>query len=317
MTDNRRRTMPRLCKLAVAGALFWTTLAGTVPASADSPATLPSDSLVSALARQVALELVQGYPAELEKSVDAWIQSLSARQPFAAWKRASRHIEPLGPGTHGWLVTLRSNAKQPVGYLVVYAAEDGSYRLGEYGVGPQPLFDKASLSRSLVANGIISSHSSPYRAEKQYLHPFAAVWKVTVGGESYWFDAKTDEQLPLDDKSWERIREAFQGLSPEPDKAAAVSKLKLGEPFDPYERLPWLMNEAPFDADDDADFVARVGQGHPLRYVCEPFGDKMLYAIAVVGYAGWSGGRIDAALEMYGSRFVPLSTLRSYGLFYR
>ncbi|MCC3374337.1 hypothetical protein [Cohnella sp. REN36] len=255
--------------------------------------------------------------AALERHVAEWVGALAAEKPFAAWKKASPRIDTLGPGTHGWLVTLVADGRA-AGYLVVYAAEDGTYRLGEYGLGPQPLFDTGALRRALFANGWIdSTQSNEFQAVKHYAHAFAAAWEVRLPGQTVWLDAKTGEQLPLDAASWAEAAKA-SALSA-PFAAPATSKigaLKLNATFDPYERLPWLMDEAPFAA-DPAKLLQRLASKGHLRFVSEPFGDAMLYALPVTGYQRWADGRTDLALDMAGTRFIPLETLTKLGLFYR
>ncbi|CAM3802061.1 hypothetical protein COLU111180_08925 [Cohnella lubricantis] len=295
----------------------------------DSSGFVLSAAVLNAESASAASKPVAAPARELESAVNGWIAALSAQKPFAEWKQASPTIEALGPGTHGWLVTLRLAEGRPVGYLVVYAAEDGTYRLGEYGAGSQPLFDAAALGRSLVANGLISSSTPAFKAEKLYLHPFAAVWKVQANGQTYWLDAKTDEVLPLDDGQWDTLVQAAQASPPDPQQSISAKQdrqtkakiiaeaYRLNPPFDPFERLPWLMNEKPFSVKNEQSLLRWLEQDKQLRYVSEPFGDRMLYALAVIGYERWSNGRIDVALDNEGVRFVPLTALRAAGLFYK
>src|SRR5690606_18888293 len=88
----------------------------------------------------------------VERHVRAWIAQLSAVRPFDAWKQVTTSIQPLGPGTHSWLATLKSKDGQIVGYMVVHAAPDGTLHLGEYGIGPHPLFDAEALDKTLLEN---------------------------------------------------------------------------------------------------------------------------------------------------------------------
>jgi len=60
-----------------------------------------------------------------------------------------------------------------------------------------------------------------------------------------------------------------------------------------------------------------LDQGKHLRYVTEPFGDAMLYAVPIIGYQRWTNGRVDVAIDMEGTRYVPLATLTDKGSFYR
>jgi len=201
--------------------------------------------------------------------------------------------------------------------MVVHAVTDGSFQLGEYGVGSYSLYSLQQLRRSLVDSGLASEEDfSRIKVAKRYVRPFAAAWEVGVGDQTYWFDAKTAEQLPVDGTQWTAL---FGGKPGSFGQAASddIDALRLNEPFDAYEKLPWLTKEAPFSAKDARKLQKRLNEGKHLRYVTEPFGDAMLYAVPVIGYQRWSNGRIDVALDMEGTRFVPLNDLLDKGLFYR
>jgi hypothetical protein len=251
----------------------------------------------------------------LTKQVTDWVSVLSKREPFIAWKNAAPDIQALGPGTHSWLVLMSAKGKV-LGYMVVQAAADGSFRLGEYGTGPATLFSESVLKRSLDDNGLLSSNStSSFSVRKHYFHPFAAFWEVTVNSETYWLDAKTGELLPMNDK----LLQGQTKKTPIPEAAAGqgVSSVWLKATFDPYERLPWLTGEKTFSTADPKKVQTRIRSKLHLRYVSEPFGDAVLYALPVIGFQRWSGGRLDVALDMAGTRFMPLDTLKSLGRFYR
>jgi len=256
-------------------------------------------------------------PSKLERQVQEWVARLSEQKPFKAWQTADPQIEALGPGTHSWLVLFTKEGKD-IGYMVVHAVTDGSFQLGEYGVGPYALFSQQRLKQSLVENGLLSEDDQPFSAVKHYVHPFAAAWEVTVGKEKVWLDAKTAEQLPVDGTQWKIMFpefDSYMGLIVK--EGTKPAKLRLNEPFDAYERLPWLTKEAPFPAKDASKLQQRLNDKHQLRYVTEPFGDAMLYAVPVIGYQRWSNGRLDMAMDMEGIRFIPVNTLLKNGLFYR
>lgn len=256
-------------------------------------------------------------PSKLELQIATWVDSLSKQKPFAEWHGADPQIEALGPGTHSWLV-LFSREGRHIGYMVVNAVMDGTFKLGEYGLGDFPLFSYDLLRESLVNGGFITSDDpSPPLVTKRYVHPFAAAWEVTIGPDTYWFDAKTAEQLPIDAESYAELFPKTYEALPDVGAADAVGKLRLIPAYDVYERIPWLTKETPFPAKEASKLEARLDDKQHLRYITEPFGDRMLYAAAVVGYLRWSGGRVDVALDMAGERFIPLSTLREDGLFYR
>ena len=79
----------------------------------------------------------------------------------------------------------------------------------------------------------------------------------------------------------------------------------------------WLTKEAPFSVKDVKKLQKWLDSKHHLRYVTEPFGDVMLYAVPIIGYQHWSNGRLDLAIDMLGTRFIPMNVLLNKGLFYR
>lgn len=255
-------------------------------------------------------------PSKLELQIAEWVDALSKQKPFAAWQSADPQIEALGPGTHSWLV-LFTQAGENIGYMVVNAALDGTFKLGEYGLGPYPLFSYELLKQSLINGGMLSSSEPlPAAITKVYVHPFAAAWEVKVGEDTYYLDAKTAEQLPLDERTFlELFSTEYKQLASITD-ADRSKRLRLNPTFDVYERLPWLMKETPFPAKEVSKLQASLDKRQHLRYVTEPLGDTMLYALSVIGYQRWASGRVDVALDMSGQRFIPLSTLEQDGLFY-
>ncbi|WP_372663740.1 hypothetical protein [Cohnella sp.] len=257
-------------------------------------------------------------PSKLEQQVKEWAVLLAKQKPFAVYQTADPQIEALGPGTHSWLVLFTKEGKD-IGYMVVHAVTDGSFRLGEYGLGPYSLFSQQLLTRSLIDNGLLSEEDSHLMTSvKHYIHPFAAAWEVTIGDDRYWLDAKTAELLPVDALTWQQFI-ADSAAPPDKDikESARIDSLMLNESFDAYERLPWLTKEAPFPAKDAKKLQSRLKNKQHLRYVTEPFGEIMLYAVPVIGYQQWSNGRMDLALDMEGTRFIPLKALLRKGLFYR
>ncbi|MFC4596687.1 hypothetical protein [Cohnella hongkongensis] len=295
---SRRRTSLRLAATVAIAALVWSS-AALSPSAAETAAG-PSDEP----------------PSKLERQVESWVTSLSEQTPFRDWLTADSQISALGPGTHSWLVLFTKEGRD-IGYMVVHAVIDGSFRLGEYGTGPYSLYSADRLHRSLIDSGLASDGElGRLTAVRHYVHPFAAAWEVAVGGHTYWLDAKTAEQLPVNGPQW---RSLFGKSSPGAGiaEASAPETLRLNETFDPYDKLPWLVKEAPFPAKDARKLQKRLDEGKPLRYVTEPFGDAMLYAAPVIGYLRWSSGRVDIALDMAGTRFIPLDLLLPDGLFYR
>ncbi len=299
-SGNRRRTSLRFAATVALAALFWSTAA-----------------LRPVYAVSAAGEAAPEPQSKLEHQVERWVAALSKQKPFEDWQAADPHIAALGPGTHSWLV-LFTKEGQDIGYMVVHAVVDGTFQLGEYGTGPYSLFSTQQLKRSLIYGGLVSEEEiGLITAAKRYVHPFAAAWEVRIGEHTYWLDAKTAEQLPIDDQQWTSLFGGRKPLSAESAAGSRVDALRLNDPFDAYEKLPWLAKETPFPAEDVLKLQKRLDEGKHLRYVAEPFGEAMLYAAPVVGYQRWSGGRVDVALDMEGTRFIPLDALLANGLFYR
>jgi hypothetical protein len=257
-------------------------------------------------------------PSKLEKQVEEWVVRLAEQPPFKAWQTTDPQIEALGPGTHSWLVLFTKEGKD-IGYMVVHAVTDGTFQLGEYGVGPYPLFSKTLLKQSLIDGGLMpAEQSQPVRTSKHYVHPFAAAWEVSIGNDTYWFDAKTAEQIPVDGAKWTELFPSSKPVYQGPPSGTRIVTAQLNDPFDAYERLPWLTEEAPFPSKEASALQRRLaGKQHHLRYVTEPFGDAMLYAVPVIGYQSWSNGRLDLAIDMAGTRYIPVGSLIGKGLFYR
>ncbi|MFC5529218.1 hypothetical protein [Cohnella yongneupensis] len=256
-------------------------------------------------------------PTKLERQVATWVDALSKQKPFSALQGADPQIEALGPGTHSWLVLFSKEGKN-IGYMVVNAVTDGSFKLGEYGLGPYPLFSYELLKQSLVNGGLLSSEDPmPAAVTKLYVHPFAAAWEVKIGADTYWLDAKTAELLPLDEQTFPKLFPTEYKSLVSIARADKASRLKLNPTFDVYERIPWLMKETPFPTKEVSKLQSRLDKKQHLRYVTEPLGNTMLYALSVIGYQRWASGRVDVVLDMDGQRFIPLSTLQKNGLFYR
>ncbi|MFC5404150.1 hypothetical protein [Cohnella soli] len=307
MSVHRQRTFRiRVSKLMATAAM----LIACIPSFASAHASVPPPAVA-------AVQATAPIPSKLERQVAEWVAVLSKQTPFKAWQGTDPQIEALGPGTHSWLVLFSKQGKD-IGYMVVHAVTDGTFQLGEYGTGPYSLFSKTILKRSLIDGGLATAEQLPgIVAVKHYIHPFAAVWEVTVGEDTYWLDAKTAEQLPLDARSWHSLFPDNKSLYQLTSTGAKISSLKLNEPFDPYEKLPWLTGDTPFNAKDAAVLKKRLDSNKHLRYVTEPFGEAMLYAVPIIGYQRWSNGRMDLAIDMEGDRFIPIGAMLDRGFFYR
>lgn len=256
----------------------------------------------------------------LQEQAQSWVDELAVQPQFAAWKLASLHISPIGPGTHSWLVLVKQS-KNTVGYLVVHAVEQGGYQLGEYGTSSHPLFDEQTLSRSLKQLELFQPAS---KTEALYVHPLLAAWKVTANQETYYTDAASGEVLPVQTKGWLAASSSSTNLKAEQkqvsDNARLFKHVTLPS-FDPYAKLPWL-TKAPLQVSNSSysALFVKINSKEQLRYTAELFDGQMLYVWSVVGYNKWDTGHIYVALEAgedgSGRRYIPLFLLIEQGHFY-
>jgi hypothetical protein len=254
-------------------------------------------------------------PAErklLERQVGIWAQGLAARPGFERFAAARAKIEPLGPGTHGWLVLLEDE-NGAVGYMVVHAVREGGFALTEYGLGEAPLYSAELLRRGLARLGLMKDiGESPPAVERRYAHPLGAAWRVETDDGVFYLDAKTGEELPADDQSWSGAEPEAAACLEErlPGGAQPSGRLKRhaeAATFDPYGRFPWITREPLAWA--DADIPALLGAGSELRLVAERFGGAFLYVLPVVAWHEWDDGTAYIGVDQEGLRFMPVSCL--------
>ncbi|NOU97887.1 hypothetical protein GC093_32370 [Paenibacillus sp. LMG 31456] len=250
------------------------------------------------------------------EAIKQWTQSISAKPGYEAWKQATWTSQPLGPGTHGWIVLLQSNG-QPVGYMVIHAADPNNptkYRLTEYGSGNTPLFSMQTLYQSLVQLELMNTS---YHAERLYTSPLQAVWKITSGEDLYFIDAKTGEVLPQltvsEKQEFDKPLEEQIASLLKPEHTITGS-VQLPE-FDPYERLPWVKG-TPAQYGSISALLSDLDQQKKLTYTAQLFDDKVTIPLAVTGYHQWSNNEVFLLLEQKGQRAIPYGTTFQLGKLY-
>ncbi|QAY65334.1 hypothetical protein [Paenibacillus protaetiae] len=259
-------------------------------------------------------------PTEVEQSAKEWIAAIAKQPEFASWKNASYSINPLGPGTHGWLVIVRKD-NGSVGYLVVNAVANNNvqqYQLGEYGLG-RPPFDASMLELALKRLELIPSSAAVQ--DQIYVHPLMAAWKL----DGKYADAFSGEGLPVDSQTWAAAQSEEQqrwsellfqlpaiGLADITDSAANSS-------FNPYYTLPWLLGQPLPDTGEDK-LKMLLKEHKQLIYTSESFDQAYRYVWAVTGYQQWANQTVYAALEAAeadgSKRYIPLQLLHELGGFY-
>ncbi|MFD0588127.1 hypothetical protein ACFQZE_08950 [Paenibacillus sp. GCM10027627] len=267
--------------------------------------------------QDAAADKVEAAVSEVERQAKLWVDELSSSSTYAEWKAANLSLSPLGPGTHSWLVLLKQRDKI-VGYLIVHAAEDGGYRLGEYGTGAYPLFNEQSLQLSLLQLQLIQDSS---RAERIYLNPLQAAWKIESKKSVTYTDAYSGEGLPPD---WNRLisgkpRANKHGVA---SLHAGLLQSKTIPSFHPYGRMPWLTKPAlSIKNGDYSSLLQAISSKKEIRYTVDSFGGTLTQVWSVVGYDKWDSGELFLALDTdednADRRYIPIELLVEMGRFYR
>jgi len=259
------------------------------------------------------------------EQIKQWVQTIAEQPEFRSWQGAITSLVPIGPGQHGWLVTVYVK-KQPVGYLIVNAKEDGGYTLGEYGAGSHPLFDPNTLYKSLIRQNLIPSYEyatkKPLKLERLYAHPLLAVWRWQApNGETHYLDGWTGESLPINDKIWQAAAAQLQaGSSKKNDlpslggtTATHISKTLALPSFDVYERMPWLTGSPLTQL---ASLTTLLERKQNIRYTAELYDGSVLFVWPAIGYQRWDTSDLFIAFEQNGSRYISLPSLTDNGHFF-
>ncbi|GGA44153.1 hypothetical protein [Paenibacillus physcomitrellae] len=142
-------------------------------------------------------------PAEVQLFARKLIQTLGEQEGFTEWKESTAAIDPLGPGTHGWLVSLISPSRTPVGYLIIGAKPEGGLALIEYGSGPEPLYNPKRLS--LGSNdSLVPLYGGPTLTQWKVINQSDQSGQTGQSGKSpsMYYEAAGGEALPDSDADW-------------------------------------------------------------------------------------------------------------------
>ncbi|TXK85968.1 hypothetical protein [Paenibacillus sp. N3.4] len=307
------------CLISMGGLLF-------VPMQTSAVDHLERTSLTQTLKESGAPHTMTKAPLDLRSessladTIKAWQTALSHENGFHNWQKATWNSYPLGPGTHGWVIILSEQGKD-VGYMIINAAENGSFQLAEYGTGDNPLFSLTTLYRSLVQQELIPSSISfsdfikneAITKERLYMDALTALWKINIQQQTYYLDAKSGELLPLKEDPAPKI---IQSMTP------ITSTQLVGEvhewvtsPFDPYDRLPWVEG-TPLHVTQLKELQTALRQTTKLTYVTELYNNQVTLPLAILGYTQWDQSEPYLALDHVGPRYVRLLAALQQGDIY-
>ncbi|MEK3882561.1 hypothetical protein [Paenibacillus sp. PL2-23] len=285
---------------------------------------LPVASASYAAAAALEVEQSSNVESRVTSQARTWVDELSSKPRYASWSNSALSISPLGPGTHSWLVHVTKN-KEIVGYLVIHATEEGGFQLGEYGTGAYPPFNEQALQLSLLQLALAS-----YKAERVYVDPLQAAWRIRSKQSIYYTDAMTGEGLPVAaDADWMKEREDRDTkkhglLAAHASNSNLETSYGLIPSFDPYARMPWLTKQ-PLKLDPGSSAAASLMKAlvnrEQLRFTTVAFEGKQRQVWSVVGFDLWDGGQLYLALDTdedgADRRYLPATLLMERGQFYR
>jgi hypothetical protein len=261
-------------------------------------------------------------PADsFDAQIRFWMAELAKEEGYEDWADAQWTRYPLGPGMHGWVILIRKDGKE-IGYMIVNATSDGQLRLTEYGSGEYPLFGTETLYRALIKIGPFAAEDTPSGSpwnrwpppdvERLYYGPLHAVWKIRLGQETVYADAKSGELLPLTEDSFSALTVRDGSLSDR--KARIEARLRLPA-FDPFERTNWAGGR-PLEIADIDDLAEALADGKRITYAARLYGNAVLAPMAVTGYHRWSETDWFVRVELDGHRYIPFGIMTEFGRFY-
>lgn len=239
-------------------------------------------------------------PASLRHFAAETIQKLAQHPPFLSWVDAPTSIEPLGPGTRSWLVTVfessndrpASSVPVQIGYLIISADSQGMYKLIEYGAGPDSLY-----SENAATDSRLGSDSSRILTPV-YGGPLLTAWRVTGGSSNRnattnaeYLDAQSGEALPETDKTWSTQSEKYTPPSGAygSDNAAALlpgNVTGAGEYFDPYDNILWMAAEdKPLTSQH---ILTALDHKHSLVFATSGKDRTYRFPLPIYGYQTWN-----------------------------
>lgn len=254
-------------------------------------------SFQSVQAAPSAVTTTSAAPEPLRRFAAQAIDQLAKTEPFAAWRHADSIIEPLGPGTHSWHVTVQSDksSNNPIlGYLIISITPEGEYKLVEYGLGPNSVFADPVLKSGLADLGLSLSNRSRPIVTPVYGGPLLAEWMIHTAADQsntvQFLDAVTGELLPENQASFSKQEADYtpplMAAGSGQHHLSAESSITLAEPFDPYDNLLWMTGGALRVSQSTFEHVLQANKR--LVFVTTDPDRTYSFPLSVYGYQKWS-----------------------------
>lgn len=306
-----------------------------LPLAASSTApTFTQHALDQPQSRSAQSSKAARVPDSVMNFAEDTVDQLSAHTPFTTWDEAELAFTPLGPGTHGWLVTITENGL-PQGYMIISASEDGGYVLSEYGIGPTLPYSQAPLNERLAAEGLLKGGTTlPAGSIVRKLYDVSPVWQVELPGKKpLFFSALNSEPLPdqppLARTSASSVsppllaKGALVSTAAGTWRSATPSTSAVGEQ-DPHHNLLWLAS-APLEAGNSSDLLHLLEERSTLIFRSAAHNAAFGSPFQLNGWQSWSSGNNEKSSAIYVSvplrnsdtlRYLPASRLLEEGVFY-
>lgn len=275
-------------------------------------------------------------PGSLMDFAEETVAQLSAHAPFTTWDEAKLEFTPLGPGTHGWLVTISAEGL-PQGYMIISAEEDGGYILSEYGIGSTLPYSQAPLNERLTAEGLVKAGGSlPQGSIVRKLYDVSPVWQVQLPGKKpIYFSALNSEALPEEPQQTYPTTKPVSVSLPDAAKGLVASStsnhwyagtpsIATGDSIDPYDNLLWLTT-GNLRARSSADLRNLLQEHSTLIFKSKKENAAYGAPFNLTGWHRWSSANQENPAALYVSvplrntetlRFLPASRLIGQGQFY-
>lgn len=261
--------------------------------------------------------LAVSHKQALEGAIGQAIAALSKNEPFTSWKHAKTEVQPLGPGTHGYLVRILDRSNQSLGYFILHVNEQGDYKLTEYGAGSELPYDRLTLAEALKRSDY---KQDEMKVEAIYPSALMALWKVSADRESRYFDAFTGEEIPYMEQPLTKINSnryespiILHASTPNSITQANKRKIqsssetkdilsvwmpnaaRIGGTFDPYENIQWMTKKNTWSKSDAARKLLMwepISQSR-LVYVHTAMKQDFQIPYALRGKQAWSAAIVE------------------------